>query len=540
MSLPTKEQQRSFFDVSFLLEPFFGPNDKYRLFQQHILPALEKVRPELVGMYCADNGRPAVDPVMLAGVTLLQFMDRATDTQAVDNVRMHLGWKFALDTERTYEGFHPTTLVHFRQRLIRHKKGSIVFDVLLDALREAGLVRKRSKQRVDSTHVLAVVSGMSRLEVVRETMRVCLEMIEKQGMTATVDQWDVWIERYRDCTVDWRRQTKAQLQAKMAQAGRDALALIQWLRRQPTGLGGHDKALLLERVFLEQFELAADGPRARAKEASKTVKNPHDPDAEWAAKDAKKTKVWTGYKTQVAETVDETIGPRKKGEPTEQFLLDVTTTAATASDLAGHRQVLQAEQQRGLDKPETEFVDAAYVSGETLARSQAEGRELVGPARPSPKNQGRFGTDQFDVDVSAGTAVCPAGKTSTQCSRIHDRHQGTEYYRFEWGAQCDDCPLQRSCTKSKSGRRIVCVGVHHDLVQSRRREMKTEAFQKRMHHRNAIEGTISELVRLGLRRSRYKGLAKTRLSNCMVGAACNARRWLRLLAWQQGAERKRA
>ncbi len=195
------------------------------MFRQHILPALDKIRPELAGMYCADNGREAVEPVILAGVTLLQFIDRATDVQAVGNIRMHLGWKYALGLELPYAGFHPTTLLHFRQRLIKHKKHSIIFDGLVAALQEAGLVPKRSKQRVDSTHVLAVVSAMSRLEVVRETLRLCLEMIEKQGRAGALDEWALWIERYRDCTIDWRRQTKAQLQQKMAQAGREAMAL---------------------------------------------------------------------------------------------------------------------------------------------------------------------------------------------------------------------------------------------------------------------------------------------------------------------------
>jgi len=62
--------------------------------------------------------------------------------------------------------------------------------------------------------------------------------------------------------------------------------------------------------------------------------------------------------------------------------------------------------------------------------------------------------------------------------------------------------------------------------------MKTAEFQERMHRRNAIEGTVSELVRLGLRRTRYRGLAKTRLHDYLVGAACNIRRWLRLEAWR--------
>ncbi len=59
-----------------------------------------------------------------------------------------------------------------------------------------------------------------------------------------------------------------------------------------------------------------------------------------------------------------------------------------------------------------------------------------------------------------------------------------------------------------------------------------------MKHRNAIEGTQSELVRAhGLRRARYRGLAKTKLQNYFMGAACNVKRWLRREVWtlQQAA-----
>ena len=54
-----------------------------------------------------------------------------------------------------------------------------------------------------------------------------------------------------------------------------------------------------------------------------------------------------------------------------------------------------------------------------------------------------------------------------------------------------------------------------------------------MKHRNAIEGTQSELVRAhGLRRARYRDLAKAKLQNYFIGAACNLKRWLRRAAWQ--------
>jgi hypothetical protein len=62
--------------------------------------------------------------------------------------------------------------------------------------------------------------------------------------------------------------------------------------------------------------------------------------------------------------------------------------------------------------------------------------------------------------------------------------------------------------------------------------MQTESFRKAMHQRNGIEGTISEFARNGGRRTRYRGLGKTRLCNYIHGAAINTKRWIRLLQYQ--------
>jgi hypothetical protein len=79
----------------------------------------------------------------------------------------------------------------------------------------------------------------------------------------------------------------------------------------------------------------------------------------------------------------------------------------------------------------------------------------------------------------------------------------------------------------------LVVGQYHSHLQARRQEQKTEAFQEKSRRRNAIEGTQSELVRAhGLRRARYRGLDKVRLQNYFIGAACNAKRWIRRMIWQ--------
>jgi hypothetical protein len=53
-----------------------------------------------------------------------------------------------------------------------------------------------------------------------------------------------------------------------------------------------------------------------------------------------------------------------------------------------------------------------------------------------------------------------------------------------------------------------------------------------MKHRNAIEGTQSELVGAhGVRLARYRGLIKVRLQNYLAGAACNLKRGLHREIW---------
>src|SRR5262245_14264246 len=64
-------------------------------------------------------------------------------------------------------------------------------------------------------------------------------------------------------------------------------------------------------------------------------------------------------------------------------------------------------------------------------------------------------------------------------------------------------------------------------------EMRKPEFSKSLHPRNGIEGTHSELVRgHGLRQTKYRGLSRVRLSHYFMGAACNVKRYLNLLAFQ--------
>jgi hypothetical protein len=208
------------------------------------------------------------------------------------------------------------------------------------------------------------------------------------------------------------------------------------------------------------------------------------------------------------------------------------THPAYESDEAGELKMEQEQAQMGLDKPLVQYVDSAYVSAQKLAQAQVEGREIIGPAPPSPQHQGRFTAADFQINVEQRQAICPAGKTNTQCSRLLEESTGKVSYRFEFSTQCHDCPMCAQCVGKGQRHRSVVVGEYHTVLQARRQEQHTPAFKQRMNHRNAIEGTQSELVRAhGLRRARYRGLAKVKLQNYLIGAACNLKRWIRREAW---------
>ena len=278
-------------------------------------------------------------------------------------------------------------------------------------------------------------------------------------------------------------------------------------------------------------------PKGKGQFASDRVQNPHDPDATYAAKgQGQNKKEHVGYKVQVAETVCEaTLVP---GEPTRNFIVGIVTQPAYQSDEAGALQMEAEQAAMGLDKPPVQYVDGAYISAQKLVEAQAQGRQLIGPAQGAIQKDGRFSVEDFQINVEERTAICPAGKTSTQCSRLEEEASGKVSYRFEFSTQCHDCALGHRCLGKDQRHRTVGVGEHHTALQARRLEQQTAAFKERMKHRNAIEGTQSELVRAhGLRHARYRGLAKVKLQNYFIGAACNVKRWLRREAWvlQQAA-----
>ncbi|MCF1597752.1 transposase [Streptomyces muensis] len=88
---------------------------------------------------------------------MLQFLFGLSDRQAAEAVRCRIDFKYAMAMELDDAG-----------RLAEGDRADRLLDLALAGLTEAGLVHERTTQRTDSTHVLAAVRDLTRLELVTE------------------------------------------------------------------------------------------------------------------------------------------------------------------------------------------------------------------------------------------------------------------------------------------------------------------------------------------------------------------------------------
>lgn len=188
--------------------------------------------------------------------------------------------------------------------------------------------------------------------------------------------------------------------------------------------------------------------------------------------------------------------------------------------------------------PGEHLVDAGYVDAEQIHHARRDHRmELVGPVAATNVRQqvsgDFFDNTRFTIDWDQHTASCPGNKVSVSW-RAAQSHRGTPVTRVRFAARdCGPCELRTSCTDAKTGRNLTLrPRVEHEILQQSRPQQETDQWQRRYGHRACVEGTISQAVHaFGLRRSRYRGLAKTQLQHQLTGAAINL---ARLDAWLTG------
>jgi transposase len=486
------------------------------------------------------QGRPAVSPWALALVSVLQYAEGLSDRQAADQVRARLDWKFLLGLELDDPGFDFTVLGDFRSRLIDHGLEERVLDAVLARLSGAGLLRAGGRQRTDSTHVLAAVRTLNRMEFAGETLRAALE-----ALAAAAPGWlaplidSSWADRYGARIDSYRFPKGEDARTRWAgQVGQDGFMLLDaagapqapaWLRQIPA-------VQTLRRAWDQQYHQDEKGVRWREGNdlppGRQRLASPYDLDARYGVK---RGSGWTGYKTHLSETCD----PDKP-----RVITDVETTDATTDDVEMTPAIHQHLGNRQL-APGEHVADAGYISaGHILTARNDHGITLLGPVGADTHQTRRSGTGQepalpqaaFRINWDARTVTCPQGAVSTSWSSQR-KPNGTPIARVHFALDdCRPCPLRSRCTKAahgKWGRSLTLLPrEQHELLARQRAEQQTPQWKARYDIRAGIEGTISQAVRrTRLRRTPYRGQPRTHLASILSATAINL---IRTDAWLNG------
>src|SRR5918996_944940 len=303
--LATADRQQGFFDAAWCCD-LLPEGSIYSLLAEH---GDRIVRDEdFAECYSSCRGRPSIPPSLLAKVLLLAYRDGLSDERAMDAVRFDLRFKVALDLPVDHPGFHPSSLVRFRARLLLHGKERLVFERSLELATELGLLSGPAEQILDSTPMLGAAAGQDTPTLVRSRVRKLLDAVavvdaQAAGELRSGLRFDYCRPRVKPAG-EWQDR-EARL-ALLAEVARDAERAVRALEQDEQLLATveiAEAAQLVREIIGQEFEVADDEiPRLRGGRRVRQILSAHDPEMRHGRKT--QARPFTGYKLHAAAATE--------------------------------------------------------------------------------------------------------------------------------------------------------------------------------------------------------------------------------------------
>jgi Transposase DDE domain/Transposase domain (DUF772) len=452
--------------------------------------------PELFADVARQSGGHASVPAeVIATVMVLQALEGLSDREAISALRRDIAWKVACGLRLDDEGFHPTVLVYWRNRIRASSRPRRIFEAVRQVVEQTGVLTGRGRRVLDSTILADAVATQDTVtQLVAVIRRVRRLVGQAREVELTAHDYDR--PGKPDCAWDDPQATQALVSGLV----NDALAVLAAVADLELGDEQAEAVALLALVAGQDVE-PSDRPgswRIARRVAKDRVISTVDPEARHARKTSAQRR--DGYKGHIA------------AEPETGLVTECALTAATAPDGPTGVELLAAEE------PGLEVLgDTHYGSGQTRAALRAAGHlQTIKPIPLHSAVPGGFTTHDFQIDQQAGTVSCPAGyQTNITASG-----------QASFARHCQRCPLRSRCTSAKAGRAIQ-VHPHEDELRAARRRATTRSFQHSYRRwRPMVERSLAWLVADGCRRVPYRGIQRNQLWWSLRVAAVNLRRLL--------------
>jgi len=470
----------------------FLAEHRHRLFPERLFEDL----------FRSGRGRPSVPGEVIATVMVLQALEGRSDREAVEALRTDLRWKVAAGLALDDEGFHPTVLTLWRNKLRASEAPERIFDAVRHVVAETGVLAGKTRRALDSTLLDDAVATQDTVTQLVSMIRRVRKAIPAAARVE-VSAHDYDSGGKPACAWDDSQARNDLITALVndAQAVLDALAGVE--------LDDDDEQLVALLALVAGQDVEPDPERGQGAwriargVASERVVSTVDPESRHMHKS--RSSYRDGYKAHVAV------------EPDTGIITGCDLTPANTGDGPVGARLLEGEAP-GLDV----LADSAYGSGPVRDDLSAAGhRPIIKPwplARNPKLGADQFRRDDFSVDHTARTVTCPEGQTVTITAKG----------RATFGARCRSCPSRSRCT-ARAGGKVFTVGEHDELLATARADWRAGTYlDDYRQHRPMVERTIAWLVADGHRRVRFRGVERNRLGLSLRAAAINLRRLLTL------------
>jgi len=470
----------------------------------------------------SSRGRRSIAPRVMATVMVLQRFEGLSDSDAVDRLRFDLRYKWACGLAYDAPSFDATLLVDMRARLRTSTAPDRIFEAVLDVAKKANLVGK--KRIVDSTALYDAVATQDTVTLIRSAIVGVLRRVDDamraqlRGRLKRDDPYDTTGKP----TCAW---DDAKAREELVDAlTRDAHAILLALHGEALAPEVTQAMTLLATVVGQDIEQGPDGIfRILRGVAPDRVISTVDPAARHGHKTASRS--FDGYKGHIAVDAESeiitatevTAGNAGDASAAEALLSDVLGAADSATPSEAN--ATSSQPNDDVTKAEV-YGDASYGTAELVEKLEGAGVEPNVKVQPPSARDGMFSQDAFEVDAHEGQVRCPAGV------RVSLRVLKDGSSLADFADSCADCPLRRTCTTSKSGRKIRLHPRHATLDRHRKRQGDDAWKRQYRKVRPRVERKIAHLMRHkhGGRRARVRGRERVRQDFALLAASINLAR----------------
>lgn len=448
-----------------------------RLIDTHL--RFDFIREKTEGLYCANNGRPAIDPVVLFKMLFIGYLFGVrSERQLVREIEVNVAYRWFLGLRLTDKVPDASTLSQNRRRRFA---GTGIEQAIFDAIVEQAIEHRLIGGRVlytDSTHLKANANKRH------------YEMVD-------VEQTPAAYLAELDAAVD----------AERAAAGQKPLRRAPAASEPPeSGPGGEPTA---------PSEPMPDAPAADTRQIKRSTV---DPDSGFMVRDQKPV----GFFYLDHRTVD----------GVHALIVDTHVTPGNVNDATPYLARLDRARTRFDLKLAAVGLDAGYFTPWVCKGIIERGLYgVMGYRRPSHR-EGYFHKREYAYDAQSDSYRCPAGQVIVYRGT---NRMGYREYASDPG-QCRQCPQRARCTQSQNAQKLITRHLWQPFKEQIDANRLTD-LGKRLYgpRKETVERSFADAKELhGHRYARFRGRAKVQ-AQCLLSAACQNMKKIALLLARRAA-----